>query len=58
MQYTSRIILDNKLSMLAPFVYRDIQNIDVWQTRELSYIEPVRFEPIDSDWSEIRVGDH
>lgn len=58
MQYTSRIILDNKLSMLAPFVYQDIQNIDVWKTRELQYIEPVRFEPIDSDWSEIRLGDH
>ncbi len=58
MLYTSRIILDNKLSMLAPCVYQHVHNIDVWQTKELRYVEPVRFEPIDAQWSEIRLGDH
>ena len=58
MQYTSRIILDNKLSMLAPFVYQNRQDINAWETRELRYIEPLRFEEIDTNWTEIHLGDH
>ena len=58
MQYTSRIILDNKLEMLEPMIYQDIHPITDWQTRELKYVEPLKFEPLDEDWQPIAMGDH
>lgn len=58
MQYTSRIILDNKLKMLEPLIYRKIHFIDAWETKELHYVEPLRYEPIDESWSPIHMGDH
>ena len=58
MQYTSRIILDNKLEMLEPMIYQDIHPITEWQTRELKYVEPLRFEPLDEGWQPIGMGDH
>ncbi|MBQ8611924.1 MAG: alpha-mannosidase [Oscillospiraceae bacterium] len=57
MHYTSRIILDNKLSMLKSMIYQDIHPIDRWETRELLYPEALRFEPVD-DWHPIAVGSH
>ncbi len=57
MHYTSRIILDNKLQMLKPLIYRDIHPITAWETRELLYPEALRFEPVD-DWHPIAVGSH
>lgn len=58
MQYTSRIILDNKLQMLEPLIYQDVHPIQSWETKELKYVEPLRFEPIDADWSPIKMGEH
>ncbi|MGI6173026.1 MAG: alpha-mannosidase [Christensenellales bacterium] len=58
MQYTSRIILDNKLNMLAPLVYRNRRDIETWETRELRYVEPLRFEPTGEGWTEMHLGDH
>ena len=57
MQYTSRIILDNKLQMLSGMIYQDIHPIDGWQTREALYTEPLSFRPLD-DWRPIEVGAH
>ncbi len=57
MHYTSRIILDNKLSMLKKQIYQDIHPITNWETRELLYPEALRFEPLD-DWHPIAMGDH
>jgi len=57
MQYTSRIILDNKLTMLESMIYQDIQPIDAWETKELIFIEPLKYEPLD-DWKPISIGDH
>jgi len=58
MHYTSRIILDNKLQILESQIYQDIHPIFGWETRELLYVEPLRFEPIDETWIPISVGDH
>ena len=57
MHYTSRIILDNKLQMLAGMIYQDIHPIEAWETRECLYPEPLRFEPLE-DWRPIGPGDH
>jgi len=57
MHYTSRVILDNKLQMLESMIYRDIHQIDNWETREVLYTEPLKFEPLD-DWRPIRIGEH
>lgn len=57
MHYTSRIILDNKLSMLKGMIYQDIHPIVNWETRELLYPEALRFEPLD-DWHPIAMGSH
>ncbi len=56
-QYTSRIILDNKLSMLSGMILHDIRPIEGWQTREYIYSKPLEFEPVES-WRGIAVGDH
>ena len=57
MHYTSRIILDNKLSLLRDMIYRDIHPITSWETRELLYPEALRFEPL-TDWRPIAPGGH
>lgn len=57
MQYTSRIILDNKMQMLEPMIYQNICPIENWQTKELIYIEPLKYAPVD-DWTDIAMGDH
>ncbi len=58
MQYTSRIILDNKLEMLEPMIYQDIHNIASWETKRLMYVEPLKFEEVDKEWSPINMGEH
>lgn len=58
MQYTSRIILTNKLRMLELMIYQDIHQITAWETKELEYIEPLRYKPIDEQWHSITLGDH
>lgn len=58
MRYTSRTILGNKLRMLESMIYQDIHPVDNWETRELLYVEPLKFEPIDPDWKPIKIGDH
>lgn len=57
MQYTSRIILDNKLQMLGGMIYQDIHPIEGWETRECLYPEPLRFETLEN-WHPIGIGDH
>lgn len=57
MHYTSRIILDNKLQMMEQMIYQDIHPVTEWETRELLYTEPLKFEPLD-DWHPISMGDH
>lgn len=57
MHYTSRIILDNKLSMLKRMIYQDIHPITEWETRELFFHEALRYEPLD-DWHPIAIGGH
>ena len=58
MQYTSRIILTNKLNMVESMIYQDIHPIGNWETKELYYSEPLKFEPVDEDWSPIEMGSH
>ncbi len=55
MQYTSRIILDNKLKMIESYVYQDIDTIENWETKELLFVEPMKFEEL-SDWEPISLG--
>lgn len=58
MQYTSRIILDNKLKMMEPMIYGHVTPITGWETRELIYTEPLKFVPVDETWSPIEMGSH
>ncbi|MBE6732281.1 MAG: alpha-mannosidase [Ruminococcaceae bacterium] len=58
MQYTSRIIFENKMDMLQPYVYSDKVDIPLWLTKEVHYEKAVEFTPIDEDYSEIKIGDH
>ncbi|MBR2951075.1 MAG: alpha-mannosidase [Lachnospiraceae bacterium] len=57
MHYTSRIIIDNKLNMLENMIYQDIHPVTNWETKELLYTEPLKYEALD-DWHPISMGDH
>lgn len=56
MQYTSRIIFDNKMQLMEPFIYYDVQPIENWETKELLYIEPLKYETV-TDWHPISAGE-
>lgn len=57
MHFTSRIIFDNKMQLMEPFIYSEIQPIEHWETKELLFTEPLKYDTI-TEWHPISIGDY